>query len=108
MAGFDDPRSAVEQIAALLRSRDWAALAAHCEHGVFDGRETGRETHPALRGEPTRPFPPAYRYQSHTEADGVATVTVGLEIDEGGGMVQRSFTTFQLVKRDGRWLIRLA
>ncbi len=36
----------------------------------------------------------------------MATVTVGLEIDEGGGMVQRSFATFQLAQRDGRWLIR--
>jgi len=103
MGAFASPREAVEEIAKLLRARDWAALAA-CYDGppppaFYQEREGG---HPS-GADDWVPFPPGWSYLSHETEGDVAVVRVGVEIDEGGGMIQRGVHAFRLRRTPAGW-----
>jgi hypothetical protein len=114
---FDSPRDAVPALAKLLAGEDWAGLARcySLEGSGIDRREleTGRyfrrasvaEGHPAGLDRWRHPFPPGYRYLSHTVDGDGALVQVGIEIDQGAGMVQRGLREFRMRKTAGGWQV---
>ena len=104
MTAFATPREAVEKITRLLEARDWAALAA-CYDGpapaVFYDESAGG--HPAGFDRWKHPFPPGWRYVSHEVQGDLAVVRVGIEIDQGGGRVQRGHQTFRMRRTPDGW-----
>jgi len=109
-AYFSDPESAVAETARLLRAKAWAELARYYDlsgtdvapdtltSGAFFVRDKPPAVgHPAGFGRYRQPFAPGFSYLSHAGAgDDEVVVTVHVEIDQGGGMVQRGLDTFRL------------
>ncbi|MFC1680065.1 hypothetical protein ACFL2T_07645 [Elusimicrobiota bacterium] len=114
---FLSPQEAVERIAKLLREEDWPALAGYYDldgtevdpkqlhSGDFFIRTERPETaHPGGFWRYKQPFSPAFKYESHgdsTKHPGDVIVTVGVSIDQGGGMVQRGMSFFRLRRSGG-------
>jgi hypothetical protein len=112
MAYFDNPKQAVDTITKLLVSSAWEELSTYYDlsgtgvdrsrliSGEYFVRENVPEVgHPAGSAKYKEPFAPGFSYQSHsTRSDGVVVVTVGVEIDQGGGMIQRGVDNFLLRK----------
>lgn len=106
---FTNPESAVEEISVMLTNKDWPKLAMYYD---LSDSEIDRETlisgeffytderpesaHPAGFWHYKHPFPPAFKYLSSNDVAqvGVKQVTVHIEIDQGGGMIQRGEQTF--------------
>lgn len=106
---FTDPASAVEEISVMLRNKDWAKLATYYDLSgsqidratlisgeFFYTDERPESAHPAGFWRYKHPFPPAFKYLSSSDVAqvGVKQVTVYVEIDQGGGMIQRGEQTF--------------
>ena len=106
MTAFASPEVAVAEISKLLAARDWRALAA-CYDGeppavFYDETAQG---HPAGFDRWRHPFPPGFHYVSHEIEGDVAVVTVGIEINEGDGMIQRGFHEFRMRKAPEGWRV---
>lgn len=103
MSAFSSPEEAVERIDAWLRERNWDALTA-CYDGeapaTFHERRPGG--HPSGADNWT-PFPPGWRYLDHAVEGDVARVRVGIDIDQGGGFVQRGWAEFRLRRTSAGW-----
>ncbi len=109
-AYFSDPKSAVAEAAKLLRAEAWAELARYYDlsgttvppdtltSGSFFVRDKPPAVgHPAGFDRYKQPFAPGFSYMTHTSAgDDEVKVTVDIEIDQGGGMIQRGMDTFYL------------
>jgi len=110
---FTDPSSAVEQITVMLKKKDWAELSRYYDltdssidqsklksGEFFYTDEKPPNAHPAGFWRYKHPFPPTFKYHSSRdlEESNVIKVTVQVEIDQGGGMVQRGFHTFLMRK----------
>jgi len=110
---FADPVSAVKQIAVMLNAKDWAELARYYDLTDFSldrsklisgeffyTDEKPANAHPAGFWRYKHPFPPAFTYHSSRDLEepNVIEVTVHVEIDQGGGMVQRGLQTFLMRK----------
>jgi len=110
---FDDPASAVEQIAVMLKAKDWSELARYYDltdssinrsklisGEFFYTDEEPPSAHPAGFWHFKHPFPPAFTYHSSRdlEESNRIEVTVQVEIDQGGGMVQCGLQTFLMRK----------
>ncbi len=108
---FASPQESVDAITDLLKSEDWPALASYYdlsgsdidENSLTDGtffinEERPEAAHPAGFWRYKQPFAPGFTFQSAKmlNADQVE-VTVMIEIDQGGGMVQRGLDTFRLI-----------
>ncbi len=107
---FTDVKSAVVETARMMRARSWPELAhyydlsetdiapGHLESGAFFMRPKPPEIgHPAGFGFYIQPFAPEFSYLSHkTVGSDVIEVTVQIEIDQGGGMIQRGLDSFRL------------
>ncbi len=114
---FASPKDAVPALAEMLANEDWAALARcyafegsgvdrrELETGRYFRRSYSTEGHPARLDRWRHPFPPGYRYLTHTVEGDEALVRVGIEIDQGGGMVQRGFREFRMRKTAGGWQV---
>ena len=106
---FTTPADAVEQITTMLERKDWPELARY--YDLSDSPEdpaklssgeffyTDQEppvSHPAGFWRYKHPFAPGFELHSTRELDepGVIEVTVMVEIDQGGGMIQRGIETF--------------
>lgn len=106
MTAFASPKEAVEELTKLLEARDWAALAA-----CYDGPPPAVFYDEAVEGHPggfdrwRHPFPPGFHYVSHATEGDVATVRVGIEIDQGGGMIQRGFHEFRMRRTPAGWQV---
>lgn len=112
MEFFKDPKQAVDLIITMLVSEDWKKLSRYYDlsgtnvdkesliSGDFFIRKKRPEVaHPAGFWRYREPFAPAFSYLSHhTLSDGIVKVTVHVEIDQGGGMIQRGQDSFQLRK----------
>jgi hypothetical protein len=108
MTAFASPQEAVEKLTLLLEARDWPALAA-CYDGepppvFYDETAKG---HPAGFDRWRHPFPPGWNYVSHAIEGDIAVVTVGIEINEGDGMIQRGFQEFRLRRTSAGWQVLL-
>lgn len=108
---FSFPRAAVERITELLRAEDWRTLARYYDltgtsikrEDLASGRfflrqERPATTHPGLPWKYRHPFTPGFKLaQAVDRAEvGVVTVVVFIEIDEGGGRVQRGQSEFAM------------
>ncbi len=112
MGYFKDPKQAVDSIRTLLLSNAWEELSRYYDlsgtdidvatliSGEFFIRKKRPEvSHPAGFWRYKEPFAPQFNYRSHrTLTDGIVSVTMGIEIDQGGGMIQRGLNTFPLRK----------
>lgn len=117
---FESPASAVEQIAVMLEERNWAELASYYDLSdspverstltsgeFFYTDEEPAGAHPAGFWRYKHPFPPAFKFHStrDLEEPGVIEVTVQVEIDQGGGMIQRGMQTFLMRKTENGYQI---
>jgi hypothetical protein len=117
---FESPASAVEQIAVMLKERNWAELASYYDLSdspverstlisgeFFYTDEEPAGAHPAGFWHYKHPFPPAFKFHStrDLEEPGVIEVTVQVEIDQGGGMIQRGMQTFLMRKTENGYQI---
>lgn len=113
---FASPESAVEEISVMLRNKDWVKLAMYYDLSdskidratlisgqFFYTDERPESAHPAGFWHYKHPFPPAFKYLSASDVTqvGVKQVTVQVEIDQGGGMIQRGKQTF-FMSRTGK------
>ena len=112
---FDSTASAVEQIAIMLEGKNWPELAHYYD---LTNTSINRETlvsgeffytdeepaaaHPAGFWHYKHPFPPAFKFHSYRQIEepGLIEVTVMVEIDQGGGMIQRGVQTFLMRKTE--------
>jgi hypothetical protein len=112
---FTSPSAGVEQIKDMLEAKNWAELAKYYDltdspidradlvSGEFFYTEERPEVaHPAGFWKYKHPFAPAFEFKSARELEdaGVIEVTVGVEIDQGGGMIQRGLQAFLMRKSD--------
>ncbi len=112
---FASPSDAVERITAMLEKKDWPELAKHYDLAdspidrtdlisgeFFYTEEEPAVAHPAGFWRYKHPFAPAFEFKSvrDLEEPGVIEVTVGVEIDQGGGMIQRGLQTFLMRRSD--------
>jgi len=106
MTAFASPEAAVAELSKLLAARDWAALAA-----CYDGAppavfyDEAAEGHAAGFDRWRHPFPPGWRYLSHEVAGDVANIRVGIDIDQGDGMIQRGLREFRMRKSPEGWRV---
>jgi hypothetical protein len=112
---FASPKEAVPALAGMLAAEDWPRLArcydldgsgierSELESGRYFTRSTVAAGHPAGLDRWRHPFPPGYHYWSHTLDGNEALVQVGIEIDQGAGMVQRGLREFRMRRTAGGW-----
>jgi hypothetical protein len=111
---FTDPKTAVTVISGLIEQSDWPALSRYYDlSGSAIGRgelESGRFfvrterpplAHPGGFWRIRHPFDPSFRYRYHqTLSGGQVRVHLSIEIDQGGGMIQRGMHSFLLWKSE--------
>lgn len=112
---FSGVEAAVEEISVMLREKDWPRLAAYYDLAgtpidratllsgeFFYTDEEPPAAHPAGFWHYKHPFPLGFKYASlrDLEEPGVIEVTVEVEIDQGGGMIQRGRQAFLMRKTD--------
>lgn len=114
---FAAPQEAVPALAGMLVAEDWPRLArcylldasgidrSELESGRYFRRVAVTAGHPAGLDRWRHPFPPGYRYLSHAVDGDEALVRVGIEIDQGGGMVQRGWREFRMRKTAPGWQV---
>ena len=110
MTAFASPADAVPALSTLLAARDWAALAAcyAADPAVltpaffYDAEAPG---HPSGADRWRHPFPPGWRYLSHEVRGDVVVVHVGIEIDQGDGMMQRGLREFRMRRTPAGWQV---
>ncbi len=109
---FDNPPQAVIAIKGMLKASAWEELSRYYDlsgtdidrarlmSGEFFVREKRPEvSHPGGFWRFKQPFSPQFSYLSHSKvSDEIVEVTVQVEIDQGGGMIQRGMDSFQLRK----------
>ena len=106
---FESPSVAVEQITRMLEEKDWPELAKYYDLAespidradlvsgeFFYSEEKPAVVHPGGFWKYKHPFAPAFEFKSVRELEepSVVEVTVSVEIDQGGGMIQRGLQTF--------------
>ena len=106
---FESPQKAVAAVADLLRAKDWKELARYydlTDSGVAradleSGEFFCRKSPPADADQAglwrwKHPFPPTFKFHKveKTDAADVLEVTVVLEIDQGGGPIQKVLNSF--------------
>jgi len=112
---FTSPSDAVKQITVLLEDKNWDELAKYYDltdsqierasliSGEFFYTEKRPEVaHPEGFWKYKHPFAPGFEFNSMKELaePGVIEVTVSVEIDQGGGMIQRGLQTFLMRNSD--------
>ncbi len=110
---FPSPISAVKQITVMLENKDWLELSRYYDLNnssvdratlisgeFFYTDEKPEAAHPAGFWHYKHPFSPAFKYASshNLEEPGVIEVAVVVEIDQGGGMIQRGMQAFLMRK----------
>lgn len=113
-AFFTGPKAAVPLISRHLIEENWLELARYYDlagtdispvsllSGAFFKRETPPEIgHPGGFDKFKQPFSPSFSYSSHRSVgEHEVRVTVSIEIDQGGGMLQQGRDTFTLRKSE--------
>lgn len=114
---FESPRAAVPGATPLLTAKDWPTLARYydisgsrverssLENGSFfySERREGMQ-HPAGFSRYKHPFAPGFKFlRSEPAGEGTQKVVVQVEIDEGGGLVQRGLSAFLMRRNAGGW-----
>ncbi len=117
---FPSPAEAVERITVMLEEKNWVELAHYYdlsdspeERATLTSGEffyTDQEpamAHPAGFWHYRHPFAPGFPFHSRRdlEAPDVIEVTVMVEIDQGGGMVQRGTERFLMRQTDNGYQV---
>ena len=112
---FDNPSISVAQIKIMLKEKNWVELSKYYDlsdsqiersdlvsGNFFYTEEIPEVAHPAGFWKYKHPFAPAFDYNSVRELEetGVIEVTVSIEINQGGGLIQRGLQTFLMRKSD--------
>jgi hypothetical protein len=112
---FSNPANAVEEITVMLEEKNWPKLARYYDlddapieratliSGEFFYTDKEPESfHPAGFWHYKHPFAPGFKFHSTRPLDepGVIEVTTMVEIDQGGGMIQRGIEAFLMRKTD--------
>ena len=119
-AFFTTPKDAVGEITVMLRAKDWPRLARYYDltgtaierKGLVSGEFFYRDRRPAA-GHPAgfwrykHPFAPGFTFhhQEQTAVPNVVEVVLTVEIDQGGGMVQRGLSRFRMVRHPRGWQV---
>jgi hypothetical protein len=117
---FSSPEAAIPIITNLLRAENWRVLSRYYDlSGTNIAREeleSGRfflnekrptDAHPGVAWKYRHPFAPGYRYSSSEDvaALNVVQVVVSIEIDQGGGMIQRGIDEFLMRRSEAGYQI---
>lgn len=117
---FESPQQAVPAITKMLEAKDWPRLAKHydlsgsnIDRAMLDSGEffyTDKRpdvAHPAGFWRYKHPFAPPFRYHGvePTGDPNVTRVNVMVEIDQGGGLVQRGLDHFLMRKSAKGWQV---
>lgn len=118
---FTNPQEAVEQISIMLREKNWNELAKYynltgskieqdelTSGEFFYSDERPEVAHPGGFWKYKHPFAPGFIFDNVKEEEGmqsIVEVTVSIEIDQGGGMIQRGEKTFLMQKSDNGYQI---
>jgi hypothetical protein len=112
---FSTPQQAVEISAKLMIAKKWGELSnyyflentdeetlnAMKSGAYFINSEKPEVAHPAFDWKYKKPFPPNFKYLNHIEINNdTLEVTIGVEIDQGEGMIQKGQSSFLLVKSE--------
>jgi hypothetical protein len=115
---FASPQQAVERTTALLKAKDWVALAAYYDlagsnidraelasGAFFYGPRTDGMHHPAGFDRYRHPFPPGFTFErtESTDRDDVVKVVAMVSIDQGGGREQRGIASALLRRSSRGW-----
>lgn len=111
---FDSPEQAVTMITKMLRRDDWRALASYymlegstvsrsalVSGDYFIRRDRPEAAHPGGFWRYRHPFPAGFEFgwvKPMNGTDDIIKVNVTIEIDQGGGMMQRGIDTFLMRK----------
>ena len=110
---FDDPAGAVPAIESMVKQKDWKRLAryyrlegsgierAALESGAFFYTEDRpASADPAGLWRYRHPIAPGYRFLESRELQSLGQVEVvtQIEIDQGGGMIQRGLRSFLMFR----------
>jgi len=114
---FASPQEAVPALAGMLAAENWSRLArcyfldgsgierSELASGRYFRRSAEAMSHASGVDRWRHPFAPGYRYLSHAVDGEEALVRVGIEIDQGGGMVQRGLREFRMRRSERGWQV---
>jgi len=112
---FESPEKAIPEIRNLVVASDWKTLSRYyylkdsdvkikelLSSDFFIRNEKPDVAHPSGFWKYKHPFAPAFTFKSFRELEesGIFEVTVNIEIDQGGGMIQEGYQTFLMRKSD--------
>lgn len=112
---FSTPKESVELTSKMLIEKDWEKLScyyftensdketiASLKNGSYFIRNKRPEVyHPALDWKYKKPFPPNFKYLSHSDiGNDSIKVSLSLEIDQGNDMMQKGMSTFYLIRSE--------
>ena len=118
---FASPEEAVAEIRVLLEAKRWPELARYYDlsgtdidratldsGAFFFTTERPQVAHPAGFWQYKHPFAPPFEFLRTVETDApdVSTVVLEVEIEQGGGLVQRGQSAFNLSRKPEGWQIR--
>ena len=113
---FNNPQDAVTEIALMLRNENWKELASYYDlkgsqvergslvSGEFFIRHTRpKSAHPGGFWRYRHPFAPEFDFgwvERSEDSGDIVEVIVTIEIDQGGGMMQRGIDSFLMRESD--------
>ena len=112
---FESPEKAVNEIRKLVVASDWKTLSRYYDltdsdtkleellsSDFFIREERPQVVHPGGFWRYKHPFAPAFKfnYASELEKSGIYEVTLGIEINQGDGMIQKGIQTFRMRKSE--------
>ena len=110
---FSSSQESVKLISQMLINENWEELTRYyflenTDNEVIDSLKNGNYfirskrpevAHPGRFWKYKKPFPPNFKYSNHFETTtDTIKVNVGIEIDQGNGMIQQGTTSFYLMK----------
>ena len=110
---FSSPQESVEKTSKLLINENWDKLMTfyfleNTDKETLDSMKNGSyfirdkkpfSYHPGVSWKYKKPFSPSFKYSNHeTIEEDLIKVTVSIEIDQGGGMIQKGMSYFYLLK----------
>lgn len=117
---FSSPQEAVRITSKLLIEENWKILTSYyylenSSQKLLDSLKNGSYfirtqkpelSHPGVSWKYKKPFPPSFSYYSHLPVDEYKIkVEVGIEIDQGEGMIQKGKKFFYLRKSENGFQI---
>lgn len=116
---FESPQAAVTEATKLMKSKSWKQLSRYydldgsgvarstLDSGVYFMTKVSDTPQPPPMGQlgDREPFPPGFQFvtMEPDKEPGVTLVTLGLEIDQGGGPKQKVMRQVRMKKHEQGW-----